>query len=73
MGFPRHAVAPHASCVNLSASGLVHMHSLQGAKAAGLSAAYINRDGRPYPGFYLQPDLEASSMTDLARQLDTCA
>ena len=45
--------------------------SLQGAKAAGLSAAYINRDGQPYPSFYLQPDLEASSMTDLAQQLET--
>eukprot|EP00891_Asterochloris_glomerata_P003228 jgi/Astpho2/3228/Aster-x1134 len=51
----------------------IHPWDCQGAKAAGLSAAYINRDGRPYPGFYLQPDLEASSMTDLARQLDTSA
>ena len=48
-------------------------YPLQGAKAAGLRAAYINRDGQPYPSFYLQPDLEASSMTDLAQQLDTSA
>ena len=33
---------------------------------AGLKAAYINRDGDPYPAFFTQPDGEYQSFESLA-------
>jgi len=36
---------------------------------AGLKAAYINRDGTPYPGFFAQPDAEFKSFEKLADAL----
>lgn len=38
-------------------------------KQAGLKAAYINRDGVPYPGFFAQPDAEFASFEKLADAL----
>ncbi len=48
----------HAWCVQLL-----------GLMQAGLKAAYINRDGTPYPGFFAQPDAEFTSFEDLADAL----
>ena len=40
-----------------------------GLMQAGLKAAYINRDGTPYPGFFAQPDAEFTSFEKLADAL----
>lgn len=47
----------------------VHPWDLDGAARAGLSTAWVNRTGGPYPGYLSAPDLRAVSMTDLADQL----
>ena len=48
----------------------VHPWDIHGAKAAGLRAAFINRTGGPYPEPMHAADLVASSLTELARQLE---
>lgn len=47
----------------------VHPWDCNGAKAAGLQAAFIARKGEQYPGFFLGPDYQAESLEDLAKQL----
>lgn len=47
----------------------VHPWDIDGAARAGLSTAWINRTGGPYPGYFRAPDLTARSLTDLADQL----
>ena len=47
----------------------VHPWDIQGARSAGLSTAWINRSGARYPAYFGQPDFEATSVLDLARQL----
>lgn len=47
----------------------VHPWDIDGAHRAGLRTAWINRDGRRYPGHFAKPDLEVTSVTDLAAQL----
>ncbi|WP_460820228.1 HAD family hydrolase [Nocardioides korecus] len=47
----------------------VHPWDIEGAHHAGLRTAWINRSGASYPNYFAQPDLEASSVLDLARQL----
>ena len=47
----------------------VHPWDIEGASNAGLRTAWINRSGARYPSYFAQPDLEASSVLDLARQL----
>jgi len=47
----------------------VHPWDIEGARSAGLSTAWINRSGARYPAYFGQPDLEATSVLDLARQL----
>lgn len=47
----------------------VHPWDVDGAVRAGLGAAWIDRDGGPYPAHFAAPDLTARSLTDLARQL----
>lgn len=50
---------------------LVAMHpwDINGAKAAGLQAAFVARNGEQYPSFYEQPDLTVASLTELAQRL----
>jgi 2-haloacid dehalogenase len=48
----------------------VHPWDVHGAKAAGLRAAWIDRTGAPYPEPMHSADLVATSLTDLARQLE---
>lgn len=47
----------------------VHPWDIDGAVRAGLSTAWINRSGGPYPRYFRTPGLTARSMTDLADQL----
>lgn len=47
----------------------IHPWDCAGAKEAGLKAAYINRDGTPYPSFFARPDAEFSSFEALANAL----
>ena len=47
----------------------VHPWDCNGAKAAGLRAAYINRSQQPCPAYMQAPDLEATSLIDLAAQM----
>lgn len=47
----------------------VHPWDIHGASVAGLSTAFVNRAGAPYPAFFAQPDLEVSTLVELAAQL----
>ncbi len=47
----------------------VHPWDIEAVRSAGLSTAWINRSGARYPAYLGQPDLEATSVLDLARQL----
>jgi 2-haloacid dehalogenase len=47
----------------------VHPWDLHGAHEAGLATAWVNRFGGSYPAYFHRPDLEATSMVDLAAQL----
>ena len=47
----------------------VHPWDVDGAARAGLSTAWLNRDGSPYPGYFRPPDLQVSTVGDLAEQL----
>jgi 2-haloacid dehalogenase len=47
----------------------VHPWDIHGAKRAGLNAAWLNRDGRPYPSVFERPDETAGDLPALARAL----
>lgn len=47
----------------------VHPWDIDGAARAGLTTAWVNRSGGPYPAYFTTPDLRAASLTDLADQL----
>lgn len=47
----------------------VHPWDTDGAQRAGLASAWVNRGGAPYPGYFHQPDLEVTSLADLAVKL----
>jgi 2-haloacid dehalogenase len=47
----------------------VHPWDIDGAARAGLSTAWIDRSGAPYPESFTSPTLRAGSLTDLAAQL----
>ena len=47
----------------------VHPWDVDGARRAGLRTAWIDRSGSRYPAHLLAPELTASSLPDLARQL----
>ena len=47
----------------------VHPWDCNGAKAAGLKAAFIARKGEEFPEIFRAPDYHASSLEDLAEQL----
>jgi 2-haloacid dehalogenase len=44
----------------------VHPWDTDGAGRAGAATAWINRESERYPGYFLAPDLEAPSLTELA-------
>lgn len=47
----------------------VHPWDIHGAHHAGLATAWINRTDGRYPGYFAPPDIEATSIVDLAAQL----
>ena len=47
----------------------VHPWDVDGARRAGLQAAWLDRAGTPYPEYFLRPDYTTSSLPDLARRL----
>jgi 2-haloacid dehalogenase len=47
----------------------VHPWDIDGAARAGLSTAWIDRAGTPYPDSFTAPTLRATGITDLADQL----
>lgn len=47
----------------------VHPWDIHGAHEAGLATAWVNRSGVDYPSCFSAPDLEATSLVDLAAQL----
>lgn len=47
----------------------VHPWDVHGARAHGLRAAWIDRDGGHWPGHFGEPDVVASDFVDLARRL----
>ena len=47
----------------------VHPWDTDGARRAGLGSAWVNRTGGSFPAHFLTPDVEATSMVDLADRL----
>ncbi|GAA2154564.1 haloacid dehalogenase type II [Nocardioides koreensis] len=47
----------------------VHPWDVDGASRAGLRTCWIDRTGAPYPSYFRAPDLTATGLDDLARQL----
>lgn len=47
----------------------VHPWDLDGAARAGLRTAWVDRGGAPYPRSFTQPEVRATDLVDLARQL----
>jgi len=47
----------------------VHPWDTDGARRAGLGGAWVNRSGSPWPAYFLPPDVEATSLVDLADRL----
>ena len=47
----------------------VHPWDLHGAAAAGLRTAWVNREAVAYPSHFTRPDVQATSLVDLADQL----
>lgn len=47
----------------------VHPWDIDGAHRAGLQTAWVNRNARRYPEHFSTPDLEVTSVCDLATQL----
>ena len=47
----------------------VHPWDTDGASRAGLGAVWVNRGDAAFPGYFRSPDMEASSLVDLADQL----
>lgn len=47
----------------------VHPWDIEGAHNAGLATAWINRSGTRYPAYFAPPDLEVTSVLDLAHHL----
>jgi 2-haloacid dehalogenase len=57
---------PLAECVMVGDSP---SSDIAGAKAIGMFAVWINREGRPYPGALAQPDIEIPMVGELPRVL----
>ncbi len=47
----------------------VHPWDIDGASRAGLSTAWLNRTGTPYPTSFSRPDAEVQNLSELARLL----
>lgn len=49
----------------------VHPWDLHGAHGEGLQTAWVDRSGTPYPGQVTRPDVQASSLVELASVLSS--
>jgi 2-haloacid dehalogenase len=47
----------------------VHPWDIDGANRAGLTTAWINRDGRPYPEYFTAPTHTITALTELPARL----
>lgn len=47
----------------------VHPWDIDGAARAGMGSAWINRTGRPYPGYFTPPQITVTALSDLAAEL----
>ena len=47
----------------------VHPWDIHGASAAGLNTAFVNRTGVPYPGFFDRPEVQVTTLVQLAATL----
>lgn len=47
----------------------VHPWDIDGAARAGLRTAWVDRSGSPYPSSFTDPEVRATGLVDLARQL----
>ena len=47
----------------------VHPWDIDGASRAGLSTAWLNRPGGPYPAYFRPPDVEVQTLSQLAQVL----
>ncbi len=47
----------------------VHPWDIDGARRAGLQAAWVDRTGIPYPGYFTGPTVSVSGLGDLARRI----
>ncbi len=47
----------------------VHPWDIDGAHRAGLRTAWVNRSGARYPAYFARPDIEATSLPELADRL----
>lgn len=71
---PAHGAYQHAAAtcdVDLSDMILVAVHpwDIDGAARAGMQTAWIDRDGRPYPGHFATPTHTVSALPELAQRL----
>lgn len=48
----------------------VHPWDIDGAARAGMSTAWVNRGGKPYPDYFSPPASAVSSLTELAARLE---
>jgi 2-haloacid dehalogenase len=47
----------------------VHPWDIDGARRAGLRAAWVDRSGMPYPSYFTPPSITVTGLDDLAQQL----
>ena len=47
----------------------VHPWDIDGARRAGLKAAWVDRTGAPYPAYFTRPSVTATGLGDLARRV----
>jgi 2-haloacid dehalogenase len=62
-------VAEHGTVPERTAFVAVHPWDVQGAQAARLVGAWLDRDGRPYPRSFPAPDVTATSLPGLVERL----
>ncbi len=65
----RHAVRELAVSPGESVLVAAHPWDIDGAKRAGLQAAWLNRKRAPYPDFFERPDATAETLGGLAEAL----
>ncbi|MFI8567508.1 haloacid dehalogenase type II [Rhodococcus sp. NPDC078407] len=65
----RYALTQRAVAAEDAMLVAVHPWDIDGARRAGMSTAWINRNAARYPSYFSEPDVEATSIAHLARLL----